>query len=70
MKDDQKNIFWQMEMKTVWLTYYQTDASLLFLLFLFCFCHNCKPRGWLLENAKMQALHILHLWYVILSQIY
>lgn len=63
-----------MEMKAVWLSScHQTDASILFIFFFFfwAFCHNWKnTEADCGKNAGMQALQILHLWYVIISQVY
>lgn len=37
-----KTAFWEMEMRTVWPTRCQTDASSLFHCFCFVLCHFCK----------------------------
>lgn len=37
-----KTVFWEMEMRTVWPTRCQTDASSLFHCFCFVLCHFCK----------------------------
>lgn len=56
-----KNVFWEIELKTVWLTY-QTDASLLFLQFLSAFdclffCKMLQCRHFKFCTSGMLSYH-------------